>query len=112
MRRADLVDAVVAANPEFHKGDAKTFYRAFVREIAEALMSGITVDLAALGKFKIVHKAARKRRNPRTGENVIVPPMSAVQFRPTRTITDGLNERRIKGLLATGVPVMSSPEDI
>lgn len=46
-------------------------------EIASALENRETVKLVRFGTFEVTHRAARKARNPRTGEEIKVPVFKA-----------------------------------
>ena len=51
-------------------------------EISEALVNGEEVKFAGFGTFKILDKAARVGRNPKTGETAIVSARRVTSFRP------------------------------
>ncbi len=51
-------------------------------EICEALINGEDVKIAGLGTFRILDKAARIGRNPKTGESAIVTARRVTAFRP------------------------------
>ena len=53
------------------------------RNISEALIDGEDVKLAGFGTFKILHKAARLGRNPKTGEECIIGPRKVLTFKPS-----------------------------
>jgi integration host factor subunit alpha len=45
------------------------------------LQKGEPVSITNFGVFTVLNKASRKGRNPRTGEEVMIPPRRAVTFR-------------------------------
>ena len=63
-----------------------------VKEIVQMLFDGITevlveegnIELRNFGVFKVKERKARKARNPRTGEAVMVPTRRVVTFKPGR----------------------------
>ena len=63
-----------------------------VTEIVQMLFDGITevlveegnIELRNFGIFKVKKRKARKARNPRTGEKVMVPSRRTVTFKPGR----------------------------
>lgn len=51
-------------------------------EIEQALINGEEVKFAGFGSFKILHKAEREGRNPKTGEPAIISARRVTTFRP------------------------------
>ena len=45
------------------------------------------------GTFKIVDRAERKARNPRTGEEVTVPAKKTLVFKPSKAFISQLNKQ-------------------
>ena len=52
-------------------------------EICEALINGEEVKFAGFGSFKILEKAARMGRNPKTGESAIISARRVATVRPS-----------------------------
>ena len=50
--------------------------------IADAVAKGEKVELRNFGVFEVKRRAARKARNPRTGDKVFVPEKFVVTFKP------------------------------
>ena len=46
--------------------------------------------LFGLGKIKVVQRAAREGRNPRTGETIEIPARSAAKFTASRALKEAL----------------------
>ena len=60
-------------------------------EIASALENWETVKLVRFGTFVVTHRAARKARNPRTGEEIKVPAKEAPVFKAGLSLKDAVN---------------------
>ena len=52
-------------------------------EISESLIHGEEVKLAGFGSFKILTKAQRMGRNPKTGEPAVISARRVASFRPS-----------------------------
>jgi nucleoid DNA-binding protein len=50
--------------------------------IIDALKKGDRVELRNFGVFSVKHRKGRKGRNPRTGQEVPVPPKAVAVFKP------------------------------
>ena len=56
--------------------------------IVEALVTEGRIELRNFGVFEVKPRAARKARNPRTGENVLVPAKHVVTFKPGKEMEE------------------------
>ena len=54
--------------------------------LAAALEQGQPVTLPGVGAFKVVDRAARPGRNPKTGETMTIPARKAVTFKPAKAL--------------------------
>lgn len=57
---------------------------ALLDSLEEGLAEGERCILRGVGTLHIVRREGGKRRNPRTGEEVEIPPHRVVRFRPSR----------------------------
>ena len=64
--------------------------RIFTNTISQTLIEGRDVYIHKLGKFENAHAAARKARNPRTGETMHIPERRRVKFVPSRGLKRGV----------------------
>jgi len=58
--------------------------------IIDAIVEAGRVELRNFGVFEVRIRAARKARNPRTGETVYVPAKKVIIFKPGRYMEDRL----------------------
>lgn len=71
----------MAAKAGISKTDAQKAYDAFLGVAKEYLVAGEKVSLLGFGTFSVQEKAARKARNPRTGEMLDVPAKKVLKFK-------------------------------
>jgi DNA-binding protein HU-beta len=90
MNKAELV-ADVAERLGEPKAKAEEAVNAVFEAIVAALKRGDEVRLPAFGVFVVSHTAARKARNPQTGEEVPVPAGKRARFRPGKALKEALN---------------------
>ncbi len=64
--------------------------------IEESLYTGGDVRLIGFGSFKVVERASRKGRNPKTGEEIEIPASKVVKFIPSKRIKNKLNGKKGK----------------
>lgn len=65
---------------------ARRFLTATTTLLADTLRAGQSVHLKGLGRFEWVATLERPRRNPGTGEPVIVPAGRRLRFKPSRSL--------------------------
>ncbi len=79
MTKADLI-AAVADKTGLTKAAAEKAVVAVTSSITETLASGEAVNLVGFGSFRPKHRAARKGRNPKTGEPMMIEASNSVRF--------------------------------
>lgn len=79
----DLADAIVE-NCDCTKVKAIAGVDALFLKVITQLMAGNKVFVSDFGEFSIVDKAARKARNPKTGETVMVEAYKKMVFKPAK----------------------------
>ena len=72
-------------------GAHKTTVAKVLEHLTETLATTSDVRLGRLGTFKHVTRAARKGRNPRTGDPVTIPAKVTVAFKPAAGLKAALN---------------------
>ena len=60
--------------------------------IVETLVEEKRIELRNFGVFEVKKRAARKARNPRTGEKVFVPAKFVVTFKPGKEMEERVRE--------------------
>ena len=89
MTKADLV-AKIAEKAGLSKKDAEAALNAFMDAVKESLAAGEKVSLVGFGTFEVVQRAARKGRNPQTGEEITIPATKAPKFRPGKGLKEAV----------------------
>ena len=82
MTKAELVEKIHAKAGLPTKAKAEEALDAVVAALREALASGESVTFTGFGSFKVVERAARKGRNPRTGKEITIPASKVAKFTP------------------------------
>ena len=60
--------------------------------IVESLRDGDKIELRGFGSFRIRHRGSRVGRNPKTGDQVYVPPKRIPYFKPGKDLREVLNQ--------------------
>jgi DNA-binding protein HU-beta len=89
MNKTDLVNAV-AEKSELSKKDSAKVVDAVFETIEKALASGDSVSLIGFGNFEVRERAARKGRNPQTGEEIEIAASKTPAFKPGKGLKDAV----------------------
>lgn len=89
MNKSDLI-ARVAESTDLTKKDVTKAVDAVFEAISEALHNGDKVQLVGFGNFEVRERAARKGRNPQTGEEIEIPASRVPAFKPGKALKDGI----------------------
>ena len=73
------------------KQDSASAVEATFEIMRASLESGNDVKISRFGKWSVKAKKARKGRNPKTGESMIVTARNVVTFKPSPTLRDEIN---------------------
>ena len=90
MKKSDLVDNI-AEEMELSKADTARMIEAVFTGITDALKRGDEVSLVGFGTFKVKHRAARKGRNPKTGEEIDIAAANVPSFKAGKGLKDAVN---------------------
>ena len=91
MNQTELI-ASVAKKTGFSAKDAKSAVQAVLSTLEDSLAKGKAVR-TTLGSFGIGKRGARKGRNPKTGEAIMIKASKTVRFKASKTIKDKINKR-------------------
>jgi len=90
--KADLINQVHASNTKFTKAQARGAVETILKIIKASLGNGDDVLLSGFGKFNVKAKSARKGRNPKTGESIMLDARKVVTFK-----TSGKLRKKVDG---------------
>lgn len=89
MNKTELINSVAEA-AELSKKDATKAVEAVFQSIQDTLSSGDKVSLIGFGNFEVRERAARKGRNPQTGEEIDIAASKVPAFKPGKALKDAV----------------------
>ncbi|AJA41324.1 DNA binding protein [Geobacillus virus E3] len=89
MNKKELVKAVVEVTG-LPKKDVTAVINTTFDKITETLKNGDKVKLFGFGNFEVRERAARKGRNPQTGEEIEIPATKSPAFKPAKALKDAV----------------------
>ncbi|MDD2443658.1 MAG: HU family DNA-binding protein [Desulfotomaculaceae bacterium] len=89
MNKAELISNV-AERAELTKKDSEKAVNAVLETIGSALQRGDKVQLVGFGTFEIRERAARKGRNPQTGEEINIAAARVPVFKAGKSLKEAV----------------------
>ena len=77
--------------------------------IVDTLVEDKRIELRNFGVFEVKQRAARKARNPRTGEKVFVPEKFVVTFKPGKEMEERVRELERRAAAEAAASANSAP---
>lgn len=90
MTKKELIAGVADMN-DMNKSEVEETLNATLEMIQDAMAEGESVDLYGFGKFSVVERAARKGRNPATGEEIQIAASKSPKFKPAKALKVAVN---------------------
>ncbi|MBN1810082.1 MAG: integration host factor subunit beta [Planctomycetes bacterium] len=87
MTKNDIVVSIAKATG-LRQVDVKKVAQMTLDGIVDALVDDGRIELRNFGIFEVKTRRGRKARNPRTGEEVMVPPKKVVTFKPGKMMEE------------------------
>ena len=90
MTKNDMV-LQIAKRMRMHQTDVKRIVQMTLDNITEVLVTEGRLELRNFGVYEVKTRKPRKARNPKTGEQVMVPSRKAVTFKAGKFMEDRVN---------------------
>ena len=91
MTKRDMVKAI-AEKVGVLQGQAQEIVQGVIDGITETLVQEGRIELRNFGVFEVKRRKPRMARNPRTGEEVMVPSRLVVTFKPGRVMEERVSQ--------------------
>lgn len=82
MTKSDIVD-IVSSSTGISKVETEAVVKGFMETVIDSMKKGENIELRGFGSFKVVKRAQRVARNPKTNQEVMVP----AQFVPVLKVS-------------------------
>ena len=90
MRKADIANHL-CETIGVSKAEGMDLVEFVLSSMKLILQKGEPVKIAGFGNFMVRSKGSRKGRNPRTGEEIAIPPRRVLTFRPSQLLKEHVN---------------------
>ena len=93
MNKAALIEEV-SHKTGLSRKDSERSVNAVFDTIIEKMVSNEKVQIVGFGSFEVKERASHIGRNPRTGEEVIIPPINVPTFKAGKSLKDIISEKK------------------
>ena len=90
MNKGELIDSI-AKQTGLTKADSSRALDATLDAIQGTLSTGEKVSIPGFGTFDTARRAARKGRNPQTGEPIKIKARTVAKFKPGKGLAEAVN---------------------
>ena len=87
---------LIAEGTGLTKTDTAAVVDGFIESVVEALEREDHIEIRGFGTFKVVERAPRTGRNPRTGAEVKIASRKAPTFKPSKELRVRVNEENVE----------------
>jgi len=91
MNKGELVSAIASRVDGLNQKQAGQALDALIDVVMEAIASGEKVTLVGFGSWELRDRKSRTGRNPKTGEEMVIPAAKVPGFTPGKTFRERVN---------------------
>ena len=93
MTKSELISRLVERLPAFKEDDVAFSVDLLLEAVRSTLEKGQLAEIRGFGSFALNYRPPRNGRNPKSGEQVSVPPKYVPHFKPGKELKDRVNAR-------------------
>ncbi|HWP18693.1 MAG TPA: integration host factor subunit beta [Burkholderiaceae bacterium] len=93
MTRSDLVNQLAERFSQLTHRDTEFAVKTILDAMSDALARGHRIEIRGFGSFSINRRPPRVGRNPRSGEQVIIPEKLVPHFKPGKALREAVDAR-------------------
>lgn len=93
MTRSDLVTKLADRFGQLTQRDAEFAVKTILDAMSDALARGHRIEIRGFGSFSVNRRPPRVGRNPRSGEQVVVPEKLVPHFKPGKALRESVDAR-------------------
>ncbi len=91
----DVLSLELSRRTDISKGKAREILDTLTDILSGQLVQGEDVLLVGFGRFTVRNRAARKGRNPKTGDSISLPVTKSVGFVPSKGLRFAMQGKKV-----------------
>ncbi len=92
--RSELIDRLAENFPDLPIRDLKLAVEVMLEHITQTLSSGERIEIRGFGSFSLHYRPPSLRRNPKTGEELMLSGRYRAHFKPGKELRERVNNKR------------------
>lgn len=92
MTKSELIAALAASYPQLAVSDTDLAVKTILDGMTSALAGGHRIEIRGFGSFSLSERAPRIGRNPKTGEQVMVPGKRVPHFKAGKELRQRVDQ--------------------
>ena len=104
MTRSDLVAKLAERFTQLTQRDAEFAVKTILDAMSDALARGHRIEIRGFGSFSINRRPPRVGRNPRSGEQVVIPEKLVPHFKPGKAMRESVDTEGASAAARTTPP--------
>lgn len=94
MTKSEIINILSRKQSHLSSKDIELSVKIMLDQISDTLTQGERVEIRGFGSFSLHHRTARKGRNPKTGEQVLLSPKHVPHFKPGKEMRERVNKNK------------------
>jgi len=91
MTKSELIELIAAKQKHLPAKDVELAVKQILEIMSDALAQGSRIEIRGFGSFSINRRPPRVGRNPRSGEQVIIPEKLVPHFKPGKALREAVD---------------------
>ena len=96
MTKSEVIDILSRKQSHLSSRDVELSVKILLEQMSDTLADGQRIEIRGFGSFSLHYRAARRGRNPKTGEKVDLLPKHVPHFKPGKELRDRVDGSRNK----------------
>jgi integration host factor subunit beta len=92
MTKSELIASLAARYPQLVAKDAEYVANTILEAMSKALSLGQRIEIRGFGSFSLNRRPPRIGRNPKSGDQVMVPEKCVPHFKPGKELRERVDE--------------------
>lgn len=103
--KSELIELLSSKFPQLLPKDVELVVKTLLDAMTNSLVEGKRIELRGVGSFALHHRPARVGRNPKSGEQVLIPEKKVPHFKPGKELRERVDYK------AVHTPIISLPSE-
>lgn len=96
MTKSEIIDILSRKQSHLSSRDVELSVKILLEQMSDTLADGKRIEIRGFGSFSLHYRAARRGRNPKTGEKVDLSPKHVPHFKPGKELRDRVDVSKLK----------------